>query len=421
MDLKKKAIAIGVNVNNQPDYNDTMEELSNLIIACDLDVVAEVVQNLRCVTPSHYIGKGKIPDILSKIEKFGANLVIFNDELSSTQVRNLELVLNCKVIDRTKLILEIFAQRAKTKEAKLQVEIAHLQYMLPRLIGSGESMDRQRGGSGARNKGTGESKLELDRRKIENKISLLKKELDIIVTQRRTQRSKRKKNKVPIISLIGYTNAGKSTILNTLVDSYNQASNKKVTEKDMLFTTLETSVRHIQMPDNKNFFITDTVGFVRNLPHHLVEAFRSTLEESAASDLLIHVVDYSHSNYIEFIETTNSTLREIGIDNIPIILVFNKSDLMDINIPKSEDNHVFISAKHGIGIDMIIDLIRNYLFQDYKTCTMRIPYTEGNLVHYFNEYANILSTSYENEGTTLTMECTFSDYEKYKKYIHEDS
>ena len=214
-ELVQKAILVGVNLNNESDFEYSMEELTNLAEACDVEVVGQVVQNLHRVNPSHYIGKGKIEEVSAFVKEADANMVIFNDELSPSQIRNLEADLDCKVIDRTILILDIFAQRAKTKEAQLQVEVAHLQYMMPRLIGLRESLGRQSGGVGTKNKGVGEKKLELDRRKIEEQIAVLNKELEALVAQRQTQRKQRKKNEIPVVSLVGYTNAGKSTIMNT--------------------------------------------------------------------------------------------------------------------------------------------------------------------------------------------------------------
>ncbi|WP_088362709.1 GTPase HflX [Bacillus cereus] len=415
-EVLQRAVLVGVNVGNEDDFAYSMEELTNLAEACDVEVIGQVTQNLQRVNPSHYIGKGKIEEVAAYVQEIDANMVIFNDELSPSQIRNLEEDLDCKVIDRTILILDIFAQRAKTKEAQLQVEVAHLQYMMPRLIGLRESLGRQSGGVGTKNKGVGEKKLELDRRKIEEQISVLNKELEALVAQRQTQRKQRKKNEIPVVALVGYTNAGKSTTMNAMLEIYNGTEEKQVFEKDMLFATLETSVRNIDLPDNKSFLLTDTVGFVSKLPHHLVKAFRSTLEEVAEADLLIHVVDYANPNYEQLIDITNETLKKIGVENIPTIYAYNKSDMVDVEIPKVQEDRVYLSAKKHVGIEELVEMIRSHIYKEYTKCEMLIPYDQGQVVSYFNNHAHVLSTSYENEGTKLQIECKTSDYEKYKHF-----
>ncbi|ALC53576.1 MULTISPECIES: GTPase HflX [Bacillus cereus group] len=415
-EVLQRAVLVGVNVGNEDDFAYSMEELTNLAEACDVEVIGQVTQNLQRVNPSHYIGKGKIEEVAAYVKEIDANMVIFNDELSPSQIRNLEEDLDCKVIDRTILILDIFAQRAKTKEAQLQVEVAHLQYMMPRLIGLRESLGRQSGGVGTKNKGVGEKKLELDRRKIEEQISVLNKDLEALVAQRQTQRKQRKKNEIPVVALVGYTNAGKSTTMNAMLEIYNGTEEKQVFEKDMLFATLETSVRNIDLPDNKSFLLTDTVGFVSKLPHHLVKAFRSTLEEVAEADLLIHVVDYANPNYEQLIDITNETLKKIGVENIPTIYAYNKSDMVDVEIPKVQEDRVYLSAKKHVGIEELVEMIRSHIYKEYTKCEMLIPYDQGQVVSYFNNHAHVLSTSYENEGTKLEIECKTSDYEKYKHF-----
>lgn len=410
-ELLQRAVLVGVNLGNEDDSAYSMEELTNLAEACDVEVIGQVTQNLQRVNPSHYIGKGKIEEVAAYVNEVDANMVIFNDELSPSQIRNLEADLDCKVIDRTILILDIFAQRAKTKEAQLQVEVAHLQYMMPRLIGLRESLGRQSGGVGTKNKGVGEKKLELDRRKIEEQISVLNKDLEALVAQRQTQRKQRKKNEIPVVALVGYTNAGKSTTMNAMLEIYNGTEEKQVFEKDMLFATLETSVRNIDLPGNKSFLLTDTVGFVSKLPHHLVKAFRSTLEEVAEADLLIHVVDYANPNYEQLIDITNETLKKIGVENIPTIYAYNKSDMVDVEIPKVQEDRVYLSAKKHVGIEELVEMIRSHIYKEYTKCEMLIPYDQGQVVSYFNTHAHVLSTSYENEGTKLEVECKTSDYE----------
>ncbi len=419
--MQQKTVLVGVNLNHQKDFEYSMEELANLAEACDIEVVATLTQNLAKINSSHYIGTGKIEEVRALLEAHDGNLVIFNDELSPSQIRNLESDLDCKIIDRTILILDIFDQRAKTREAQLQVEVAQLRYMLPRLVGLRESLGRQSGGVGTKNRGVGETKLELDRRRIEEKITALSKELETLVAHRQTQRKQRKKNDVPVVSLVGYTNAGKSTIMNAMMDLFNPEQEKKVFEKDMLFATLETSVRSIPLEDNKTFLLTDTVGFVSKLPHHLIKAFRSTLEEVAEADLLIHVVDYSNPEYERLIDITNQTLKEIGITDIPVIYAYNKSDLTDRSIPEVLGDQVFLAAKPRVGIQELIGMIRERVFKDYIRCEMLIPYDQGAVVSYFNEHAHIFETSYEPEGTKLSMECKQSDFGKYKQYTLEDS
>ncbi|WP_108670274.1 GTPase HflX [Peribacillus acanthi] len=415
--IVEKAILVGVNLGHTEDFEYSMEELVNLTHACDVEVLGRITQSLQRVNPSHYIGKGKVEEVRHLVEEKDANLVIFNDELSPSQIRNLEKELDCKVIDRTILILDIFANRAKTKEAQLQVEVAELQYMLPRLVGLGQSLGRQSGGVGTKNKGTGEKKIELDRRRIEEKISVLKKDLEIMVAQRQIQRKKRKKLEVPVVALVGYTNAGKSTVMNSMLEAYMPEVEKKVFEKDMLFATLETSVRNITLPDNKTFLLTDTVGFVSKLPHHLVKAFRSTLEEVAEADLLIHVVDYSNPNYLQLIDITNQTLEDIGVKGIPTIYAYNKAELVREDLPVVHQDDIYFSAKQGIGIQELTDMIRSHLFAQYVNCELVIPYDQGGVVSYLNEVANVKAVSYEEEGTLMKVECKASDAEKFKKYI----
>ena len=348
-----------------------------------------------------------------------ANIMIANDELSPSQLRNLEKELECKVIDRTLLILDIFAQRAQTREAMLQVEIAHWQYMLPRLIGMRASLGRQVGGVGTKNKGVGETKLELDRRKIEKRISQLNDELEQLTHQRQNQRKLRRKKGLPVVSLVGYTNAGKSTLMNALVEFSGAPEEKKVLEKDMPFATLETAVRRIQLPDNKAFLLTDTVGFIHKLPHHLIKAFRSTLEEIKEADLLIHVVDYSTPEHVHHIEITEKTLKEIGVENIPTLYAYNKADLSDTAIPKVQPSALYMSAKEAVGISDLLTLMSRHIFQDYVTCRMIVPYNRADLVSYFQENAHILDTSYQETGTHLFLECSKQDQNRYRLFLEE--
>ena len=417
--LIEKAILVGVNLRNDEHFDYSMEELQNLAEALHVEVVGVVTQNLERVTPSHYVGTGKIEEIKNFYEEAQANLVIFNDELSPSQIRNLERDLATKVIDRTMLILDIFGRRAKTREAQMQVELAQLQYMLPRLVGLHASLSRQGGGTGGgfKNRGAGETKLELDRRKIEDQIAKIKKDLEHVKEQRETQRKQRRKNALPVVSIVGYTNAGKSTIMNQLLTQIGQEEHKQVFEKDMLFATLETSVRQIELPDKKTFLLTDTVGFVSKLPHHLVKAFRSTLEEARDADLLLHVVDVSNAEHGFMMDVTNETLKAVGVEDIPTIYVYNKADIADVPYPVVSGDNMWISAKQGIGLEELIQLIRQHIFSHYVTCDMLIPYDEGNVVSYLNEYASVFNTAYEEGGTLLSLEVKAADYAKYQQYV----
>ncbi|MFC5401459.1 GTPase HflX [Cohnella soli] len=409
-----KAVIVGVNLNDRPDFAYSMEELGNLAQACDIEVAGQLTQNASKINSSHYLGTGKIDELSALAEQVDASTIIFNDELSPSQLRNLESSLQKRVIDRTILILDIFAERARTREAQLQVEVAKLQYMLPRLVGLRESLGRQGGGSGLKNKGAGETKLELDRRRIEERVTALQDELEKLVAQRQVQRKQRRKTGVPVVCLVGYTNAGKSSVMNAVLERYMPDTNKQVLAKDMLFATLETSVRSIELPDNKSFLLTDTVGFVSQLPHYLVKAFRSTLEEVAEADLLVQIVDYSNPEFERHIEVTNTTLKEIGADGVPMIYAFNKSDLTDKPYPLTVENKVYMSVKERAGLESLVGLVKERVFQDYVECEVVIPFSEGRLVSYFNVNANVQATEYEENGTRLRMECKRADYEKFK-------
>ncbi|MEY9976972.1 GTPase HflX [Lysinibacillus sp. RC79] len=417
--LLEKAVLVGVNLRNDEHFDYSMEELKNLAEALNVEVAGIVTQNLERITPSHYVGTGKIEEIKNFYDETQANLVIFNDELSPSQIRNLERDLETKVIDRTMLILDIFGRRAKTSEAQMQVELAQLQYMLPRLVGLHASLSRQGGGTGGgfKNRGAGETKLELDRRKIEDQIAKIKKDLEHVKEQRETQRKQRRKNAVPVVSIVGYTNAGKSTIMNQLLTKIGQEDHKQVFEKDMLFATLETSVRQIELPDKKTFLLTDTVGFVSKLPHHLVKAFRSTLEEARDADLLLHVVDVSNSEHGFMMEVTNETLKAVGVEGIPTIYVYNKADIANVPYPVISGDNIWISAKQGIGLEELLQMIRQHIFSNYVTCKMLIPYEQGNIVSYLNEYASVHETAYEENGTLLTIEIKEADYAKFQQYV----
>ncbi|AIQ50293.1 GTPase HflX [Paenibacillus sp. FSL R7-0331] len=410
---RQHAIIVGVQLQNDTNFAYSMEELRNLAAACNITVIGELSQKASRINPSHYLGTGKIQE-LSMLVEDEDTLIIFNDELAPSQIRNLESSLDRQVIDRTILILNIFADRAKTKEAQLQVEVAQLQYMLPRLNGMRESLGRQGGGSGLKNRGAGETKLELDRRRIEERITALETELQGQVERRQIQRRQRHKNEVPVVCLVGYTNAGKSSLLNAMVETYHPGSNKQVFAKNMLFATLETSVRSIRLPDHKTFLLTDTVGFVSQLPHHLVKAFRSTLEEVTEADLLIHVVDASDPQHEQHMAVTSETLKALGADGIPTVYAYNKSDLTDRAYPAVEGGTITISARQSSGISELTGLIRSHVFNDYIQCEILVPFDRGSIVSYFNEHAHVQEVSYEEQGTRLRLECRAADYERFR-------
>lgn len=413
--MRKRGIIVGININNKNNFEESIIELKNLCIACDMEVVGKVEQNLKKINPTFYMGSGKIEELRDLIEEMNAEIIVFNNELSASQIKNIEEEVKCSIIDRTALILDIFANRAKTREAKLQVEVARLQYELPRLIGANENLGRQSGGVGTKNRGAGETKLELDRRRIEDRIASLNKELEILKYQRNTQKNKRKKSSIPNVALVGYTNAGKSSVMNVLVEKFINKEDKKVFEKNMLFATLETYVRNIKLHNNKSFLLYDTVGFVGDLPHNLVKAFRSTLEEVCDADLLVHIIDISNPNYKNQIDVTNETLSQIGADNIPMIYVYNKIDLIDLD--KLDNNKILISAKRDIGIDRLIESICEKVFEDYIRFKLKIPYSEGKMISNIMENATILDSEYIEDGVILNIECSEKEYVQYKQYI----
>ncbi|MCR5101841.1 MAG: GTPase HflX, partial [Butyrivibrio sp.] len=367
-DKQIKAILVGVNTEYEDEkFDRLMHELKELAKACELKPVFTLTQKLPHAETGTYVGSGKLEEIKNGIEMYDADIVIVNDTLTPMQIRNLEKFFDAEVIDRTGLILQIFASRAKTREARLQVESAQLQYMLPRLAHMRNNLSRQGGGSGRlSNKGSGEKKLELDRRRIEHRISELRKELKSIENERNTQRSKRMYSGIPKVSLVGYTNAGKSTMMNTLLKLYGgkEADEKMVFEKDMLFATLDTTIRSIEPDGHHPFLLADTVGFIDDLPHSLVKAFRSTLEEVKYSDLLLEIIDFSDPDFENHISVTSKTLQEIGAGEIPIIYVFNKSDKVNedseninrssVQIPYVRDDRIYMSAKKEIGISELV-------------------------------------------------------------------
>lgn len=417
---KQKAIIAGLERKGQIDFHYSMEELANLADACELTVEAVITQKAEQVHPSLYLGTGKIEELIELLTTLEADTVIFNDELSPSQVRNLEKKLEISVLDRTGLILNIFAKRARSKESQLQVELARLQYELPRLSGIGSSTGRQRGGVGTKNRGSGETKLELSQRRIEDKINELSRELKLLVMQRETQRIYRRKTEIPVVSLVGYTNTGKSSLMNALLQKHQSPSEKTVFAKNMLFATLQTAVRKLEFPDQKRFLLTDTVGFVSKLPHHLVKAFRSTLEEVLDSDLLIHVVDSANPDFEQLIAVTNATLRELGAEEIPVVYAYNKIDARSAPLNPSELRQpaVLVSAHTGAGLEELEHLIRNYVFGQYKEVEVTIPYGEDQFISYLHENTYVKSTHYEENGTKLTIEASPEEIRKWSHLIN---
>lgn len=396
--------AILVMTTHEPFY---FEELKSLCQACQIEVAGKVVQNIEKINPATYIGKGKAQEIKQMIAD---EIVIFDNELTPLQVRNLSDILQCQVKDRNDLILQIFETRAKTKEAKLQVEIAKNQYLLPRLAGMQEHMSHQQGGSGFR--GRGEKQIELDRRIIARKLAKAKKELADIVKQRQVQRKRRKNNDVFVIALVGYTNSGKSTLLNIFCQSHH----KKVFQEDMLFATLETATRQVKIK-NHNCLLTDTVGFIDRLPHHLIQAFRSTLEEVKEADLLLHIVDTSYKDYMLQIETTNQVLKSLGVENTPMIYVYNKIDLNHYAFIQPQSPYVFISAKNKIGLDLLEDEIAHLLFKQYEVFELSIPYDQGQIFQKISHDCFVMNTQYLENHIYLKVEAKRREISQYQKYL----
>ncbi len=445
---EQNARVVLAGLNNRMDaekYARSMQELANLAKACGLEPVSEVVQNSDIISHSTYIGTGKLEYLRQEIEIFDADLVVFNETLSPLQVRNLEKALDTEVMDRTGIILHIFSLRARTNEARMQVEYARLEYILPRLAGMYKGLSRQGGGSGRlSNKGAGEQKIELDRRRIEHRITQLRRNLEVVERERAVQRSRRMSSGLPRISLVGYTNAGKSTLMNALLRAYSDeevSAEKQVFEKDMLFATLDTSVRRIDASGHLPFLLTDTVGFISDLPHSLVKAFRSTLEEACYADLLLEVVDFSDPGFEEQIRTTDAVLEEIGAGDIPILFVYNKSDLMTVSGNISEEDAplglrerpllpeiplvrthegrdcIYMSARSGLGLEELLSLIDTALQGDYASCRMCIPFSDGNAFAKIREQANIHSEDYSSDGYILDVTMHKSLMNKYSRYL----
>lgn len=420
----ERVILAGLDLDDGRNFACSMEELEELAKAADMEVVGAMSQRASAVNKAFYIGTGKVEQVRQLAAESGADLVIFDNALSPMQLRNLQKELELAVMDRTTLILEIFSKRARTREAKLQVETASLQYMLPRLVGLHDALSRQGGASGSMSsKGAGEKKLELDRRHIEARLAALRRELARVEKDRETQRKQRLKSAVPSVSLVGYTNAGKSTVMNALIDRYTCGEEKKVLEKDMLFATLDTTVRKMEGEGGKSFLLSDTVGFIDELPHNLVKAFRSTLEEVKNADLLLHVIDYSDESYREHMKVTEKTLEELGAGKIPVICVFNKLDLKagEEEYPRIAGNNIFMAAGKGAGIEELVSLIEKNLFGKRKEYELMIPYTAGGVFSDLSGKAYVKAYEYREAGIYVRAALDEEMAGRYKKYVQNES
>ena len=420
----KKVILVGLETNGTADFEHSMEEMESLIEACDMQVVGILTQKLPHPEAGTYLGKGKVEELSELAQALEAEYCIFEGNLSPAQLKNLQRSVNVPIWDRTTLILEIFSRRAKTREARLQVESAYLQYMLPRLSGMWQHLGRQGGGGGSRaNKGEGETQIELDRRMINQRLVELRRELDSITVTRNTQRAGRMKGGVPRAALVGYTNAGKSTLMNRLLSMNDADEDKMVFEKDMLFATLDTSIRRIPVEGNKDFLLSDTVGFIENLPHGLIKAFRSTLEEAIFADIILIVLDASDPYYRQHRKVTEDTLKSLGADTIPKIYVMNKCDLLEDRrwqLPRVRDDEIWMSAGTGEGLAELILMITSKVYADNEILDLMLPYSRGDIVNRLHEQANIINEEYTAEGIKVKAECPKALAGELKQFISEE-
>ncbi|MFA5638087.1 MAG: GTPase HflX [Anaerovoracaceae bacterium] len=406
-----KAVIIGVKQRKSIDYS--MDELEGLAIARGVTVLEKTVQTVNKINQSTYLGKGKIEELKLMVEALDCNLVIANDELSGIQTRNLEDALKVQVIDRTILILDIFAERATTLEGKLQVELAQLEHRLTRLTGKGIAMSNPGAGIGTR--GPGEKKLEVDRRHITKRIYDIKKELKEADKTRRTKRKKAEKAGLPLVSLVGYTNSGKSAIMNRILMMTGK-EDKIVFEEDLLFATLDTSKRLIKAKDNRDFLLTDTVGFVSKLPHPLVKAFRATLEEASQSDLILVVVDGA-SSYQDFhLEVTEEVLRELSLSHKERLTVFNKEDLFKEDLEVKGKDNIAVSARTGFNFDKLLGEITERLYRDELIADLLIPFERGDILSYLMKHNRVMYIKHTEKGTELKVAVKEEEYKKLKEF-----
>lgn len=389
---EERVILVGVALQEQDDTKDSLDELEELAKTAGVVTVGKVIQNRESIHPGTYIGKGKIDEVKQLIWELNATGVICDDELSPAQLKNLEMELDIKVIDRTVMILDIFAKHASTREGKIQVELAQLRYRSSRLVGLRNSLSRLGGGIGTR--GPGEKKLEMDRRLIRDRISQLKKELEEVKQARETKRKQRSRNLIPVVAIVGYTNAGKSTLLNTLTGA-------DVLEEDMLFATLDPTTRNYTLESGQQVLFTDTVGFIRKLPHHLIEAFRSTLEEAKYADVILHVVDSSNPSAYTQIHVVYDTLEKLGIGDKIIITAFNKQDKLETpQIIKDfkADKTVRISAKNKTGFDELLYALEEIMREQKILVERLFSYQDAGKIQVIRKYGQLLEEEYKEDG-----------------------
>lgn len=415
--MKNRALIVGANMNNS-QFEYSFQELRRMVESMNYKIVGEFVQNIKQINEQFYIGQGKMDELLAAINFYNADIVIFDNELSPSQYSNILDRIPCDLLDRTGLILEIFKSRATTYEAKLQIQIARLQYELPRLRDEDADYSQQVGG-GARNKGEGEKQIQLAKSRLRKQIHRYEMELESIKKNRSHIRKRRGKNDIPQVALVGYTNSGKSTIMNRFVKDYGANNDKTVIQKDMLFATLETYSRRITLPQNLNFILKDTVGFISNLPTFLIKAFRSTLEEALDSDLLVIVVDSSDPNIEAQLDVTVSTLQELGVGDTPVIFVFNKADIQFDKDYNLYQNMISMSALKDENMFPLINEIKKYIFKDYIRLGMFIPYENISDYYKINDEYCVTSRIEDNDGIMIRLYCPAHVKDKYKKYVME--
>lgn len=414
--MSERAILIGMEWGRNDSLwtvDDSLEELKQLADTAGATVIKKFIQKRPKPDPAFFIGRGKVQELALYAQQENIDLCIFDDELSPAQQRNIESVMGIRILDRTALILDIFAQRARTNEGKLQVELAQLQYTLPRIMGKGLMLSRLGGGIGTR--GPGETKLEVDRRRIRERIAFIKDQIEKVKAVRSLHRSKRKKNNVFEVSLVGYTNAGKSTLLNTL-------TNSDIYAKDQLFATLDPTTRQLTLPNKQEIIITDTVGFIQRLPHQLIAAFRSTLEVVTEADLLVHVIDVSHELYKEQAAAVHEVLKEIGAETKPVITVYNKIDKLPPDSKLAdrlalEEDTVCISAAKKLNLETLQQMIESHLKSKAVEVTLCIPYAETAKAAQLHETANVLEQEYTENGAVMKVILPVEDLEAYNEYI----